>query len=313
MLDKVAIIILNWNSSAVTIDCLKSIAKVDYEEYQVFLIDNGSLDNSVETIKSEINSLKINYIQLKFNYGFTGGNNIGIEIAIKQYDPDYFLLLNNDTIIEKNIINQLVKPFKNESHIGIVVPKIFFYGDRSKYIYFAGGYINLISGLGEHYNWMKLDNPSTEIPKMVSFANGCSMLIKKEVIESVGFLDDNFFANIEDVDYSYRVTQAKFKIFYNPQAILWHREGFASKKNIGQWFRIYLTTRNVILFQRKRRMNIGLLGFAFYFSFRWVIYMSLKMILKGDYKSLRAIFSGIKDGFTKELRFVSRPSSIIYK
>lgn len=310
MQQKVALIILNWNSPQVTIDCLKSILNITHKDFKVFLVDNGSKDNSVQEIKRAISSEKIEYVELKHNYGFTGGNNIGIDLAIHKYNPDYFLLLNNDTIVEKNFLSQMLSSFTQDGKIGIVVPKIFFHGDRSEYIYYAGGYINLISGLGEHFGWKKLENSSTNIAKEVSFANGCSMLIRKEVINTIGNLDDNFFANIEDVDFSYRVTNAGFKIYYNPNAYLWHREGFASKKNIGQWFRIYLTTRNVILFQKKRSSKLNLLVFLLYFSIRWVMYMSLKMLFKGDIKSIKSIIYGIKDGFNAKLRFVIKPTTV---
>jgi GT2 family glycosyltransferase len=312
-MNKVALIILNWNSAQVTIDCLRSISDIDYDQYRVFLVDNGSADGSVALIKAAINSDKIRYAELKYNYGFTGGNNIGIDLAREEYDPDYYLLLNNDTIVDKNFLKIMVRSFLRDPEIGIVVPKIFFYGDRSEYIYYAGGYINLISGLGEHFSWMKPDNPETNISKEVTFANGCSMLIGKEVIRRIGKLDDNFFANIEDVDYSYRVTAAGYKIFYNPESFLWHREGFASKKNIGHWFRIYLTTRNVILFQRKRSSFINFVLFVLYFSLRWVVYMTLKMLKSKDFKSIRSIFYGLSDGFSGKLRFVSIPEKIEFK
>jgi GT2 family glycosyltransferase len=305
---KVAIIILNWNSEAVTIDCLNSLLQISYPEYKIFLIDNGSKESSY-SIEDQISSKKIQYIRLKFNYGFTGGNNIGINIAIKDYDPDYFLLLNNDTLVDSEFLSIMVRSFETNSQIGIVVPKIFFY-EPNDFIYYAGGYLNLLSGLGEHYHWMKKDNPDkTNILKEVSFANGCSMLIKKEVVQKVGLLDDDYFANVEDVDYSYRVTHNGYKILYNPGAFLWHREGFASRKNVGQWFRNYLTTRNVIIFERKKNFLTFLL-FMFYFSARWVLYMELKHLFKRDYKSCKAIFYGIADGFTKKLRYLTKPDKI---
>lgn len=310
--NRVAIIILNWNSPGVTIDCLRSLLSIEYQNYIIYLVDNGSVDGSINLIKEEIVTDKLRCVELKSNFGFTGGNNIGVAIATKECDPDYFLLLNNDTIVDKKFLTFLVESFVQNGELGVVVPKIFFYGDQKEYIYYAGGYINLISGLGEHYHWKRKDDPSTEISREISFANGCSMLIKKEVIKQIKLFDDSFFANIEDVDFSYRVTKAGYKIFYNPLAFLWHREGYTSKKNMGHWFRIYLTTRNVILFQRKRFSFFGFVLFAAYFSFRWVLYMTLKLLFSKDFISIKSIYYGIVDGFSvnKRLRFVKRPATV---
>jgi GT2 family glycosyltransferase len=311
-MSKVAIIILNWNSAEITVDCLKSLSQVKYDDFKIFLIDNGSKDGSVDVIKSEINMPNLRVVSLKHNYGFTGGNNIGFKIAKEEYNPDHYLLLNNDTIVQDNFLRLMVSSMEKDRSIGIVVPKIFFY-EPSASIYYAGGYLNLISGLGEHYFWKKDDVPAkTNISKEVSFANGCSMLIKKEVVDLVGLLDDDFFANIEDVDYSYRVTKAGYKIFYEHGAVLWHREGFVSKKNVGQWFRIYLSTRNIILFQRKHASMPLYMLFLAYFSIRWILYMEVKLFLKRDFKSCKSLFYGIVDGFTSKLRYANKPSIIEY-
>lgn len=309
---KVAIVILSWNSASVTIDCLKSLLEIDYDDFRIFLVDNGSHDNSVALIKEQVDSDKIEYVELESNYGFTGGNNIGIDIAKKTYQPDYYLLLNNDTIVDKSFLAELVSSFLLDENIGIVVPKIFFH-EKPTYTYFAGGYINLISGLGEHYNWRKPEDAEANKSKYVAFANGCSMLIKAGVIDHVGVLDNNFFANIEDVDFSYRVTQKGYKIYYNHKSVLWHREGYSSKRNVGNWFRVYLTTRNVIQFQRKRYAFFSFILFLAYFSLRWVLYMSLKMAISGEFKSIRSIYYGIIDGFTGRLRFVTVPNTVNFK
>jgi GT2 family glycosyltransferase len=309
---KVAIVILSWNSASVTIDCLISLLGIDYANFRIFLVDNGSHDNSVALIKEQVNSDKIEFIELESNYGFTGGNNIGIDIAQKTYQPDFYLLLNNDTIVDKLFLTELVESFSLDEKIGIVVPKIFFH-EKPTYTYFAGGYINFISGMGEHYNWKKPEDAEANKSKYVAFANGCSMLIKAEVINTVGVLDDNFFANVEDVDFSYRVTQSGYKIYYNPLSVLWHREGYSSKRNVGNWFRIYLNTRNIIQFQRKRFTFFSFIPFLVYFSLRWVIYMSLKMAVTGEFKSIKSIYLGVKDGFTGKLRFVNVPQTVNFK
>jgi hypothetical protein len=276
--------------------------QVEKIDYRIILIDNGSIDNSVERLR-QIFSKKIEYVALDKNYGFTGGNNIGIEYAQRNYNPDYFLLLNNDTIVEKSFLYYLVESFGLEDSIGIAVPKIYYY-QQPEYIYYAGGYLNILSGFGEHYGKMKRENETTNVSREVTFANGCAMMIKKEVIEKVGMLDNMFFAVGEDAEYSYRVRKRGYKIYYSSRARIWHQEGHVSKKNKGEWFRVYLTTRNVILFKLKYWHILTIIPFIFYFAFRWIIYMSIKLFLKGDYKSIICIYEGIIDAIKKRNRYI---------
>lgn len=311
MKNKVAIIILNWNGGSVTLDCLNSISKITYPNFRVFLVDNGSVDGSIEMLKKQVEPSSIRFIELKENHGFTGGNNIGIKIAQREYDPDYFLLLNNDTVVDARFLTELVYPFEFDNQIGITVPKIFFY-DKPATLYYAGGYLNKFSGLGSHCGWKKEDAPEFNISKEITFANGCSMLIKKEVIEKVGMLDDIYFAISEDTDYSSRVLAQGFKMRYVPSSFLWHKEGYVSKKNIGNWFRMYLTTRNLILFQ-SRNASFGVKTvFILVFLVRWYLYMSLKLLVKMDIRSVKAILLGTTDGITGKLRYVKRPTKIIF-
>lgn len=303
MEDKVGIIILNWNSYQVTLECINSILAISYSNYKVLVVDNGSLDNSINKLKEMINSDKVNYLQLDKNYGFTGGNNRGIEFLQKEYNPDYILLLNNDTIVHKDFLEEMVNTFYSDEKIGIVVPKIYYY-HKPSYIYYAGGYINKLSGMGEHYGKGKLDEPKYDLAKEVTFANGCAFMVRKKMIKQIGYLDDNFFAINEDLDYSLRVRRSGLKIFYAPKSRIWHKEGYASKKNKGEWLRVYLTTRNIIIFQSKNLDKIFFPFFIFYFLFRWIIYMNFKFLIKKQTKCNLAIFQGIIDGVTKRLRFV---------
>ncbi|MFT4204995.1 MAG: glycosyltransferase family 2 protein [Chitinophagaceae bacterium] len=310
---KVAIVILNWNTSGVTVECLESLSKVVYGDFHVFLVDNASKDTEYEHIKRYVQGNKqFTLISLAYNYGFAEGNNIGIRIAEKQYAPDYFLLLNNDTVVDAHFLQNLVDAAQENPKIGIAVPKIFFF-EPSDRLYYAGGYINKLSGMGEHYGWQKKDNNQYGITKNVSFANGCCMLITSKLYHEIGGLNRDFFANIEDVEYSYRCTRSDFGIIYVPTAIVIHKEGYASKRNKGQWFRIYLSTRNLILFYKERTEWYKLLLFIPYFTIRWITYMTLKLMIMRDYQSVNAVFRGVRDGWKNRLSFVELPKETIFR
>lgn len=313
MSSKVAVIVLNWNSSQVTIECLESLAQITYSDFHVFLVDNASEKAEYALIERYCKDKSfVSLVSLAYNYGFAEGNNIGMEMAEDQYRPDYFLLLNNDTLVNKDFLQNLVNATLQHDNIGIAVPKIFFY-EPADCLYYAGGYINTLSGMGEHYGWKQKDNIKYNIARKVTFANGCCMLITNKLRKEIGNLNRYFFANIEDVEYSYRCTRADFGIIYVPTAIIIHKEGYASKRNKGQWFRIYLSTRNLILFYKERTEWYKPICFLPYFTIRWMAYMTCKLMLQKDHKSVKALFQGLVDGMRNRLRFVDLPEETFFR
>src|SRR5260221_6018899 len=140
------IIILNWNGFEVTRDCLHSLGQINYKNFKTILIDNGSHDSSVDKLKSEFSGFNIDFISLDTNQGFTGGNNIGFEYCKNKYNPDYYLLLNNDTVVDKFFLKEMVDAFSTITNCYAVVPKIYYYDDKSLIAY-AGGHSYRMTGL----------------------------------------------------------------------------------------------------------------------------------------------------------------------
>lgn len=129
-MDDVAIIILNWNGWKDTIECLKSLNNLNYKNYEVIVVDNGSTDNSVEKIKEYIeNKPKFKLIANEKNLGFAGGNNIGIRYALNN-EFEYILLLNNDTVVDENFLKPMVELLESSDDIGFVGPKTYFYDKK---------------------------------------------------------------------------------------------------------------------------------------------------------------------------------------
>ncbi len=237
---KVSIIILNWNGQKDTIDCLKSLEYLNYPDFEIILVDNGSTDESVSNFKSQIPNFKnkISLIENKENLGFSAGNNAGIKYALGK-KTDYVLLLNNDTIVESEFLKELVGVGEQNSQptadqpkaekIGILGPKIYFFDDPQR-IWFAGGKFNWISG-SSHIGFGEIDDGQYEISKKVSFITGCAMLIKKEVFEKIGFLDERFFLYYEDTDFCLRAKKRGFKCVFVPRAKIFHKIPLENLKN----------------------------------------------------------------------------------
>jgi len=211
---KVFIVVLNYNGGKLIESCLESLKKVDYSNLYTLIVDNNSSDDSVTMIEKKFSELKI--IKNKKNSGFAGGNNIGINFALKN-GADYVLLLNQDTEVEADFLKELVKEGEKDDKTGLLSPLIFW--KRTKQIWFSGGRISWWSMKNFHeFDLLKGDSSET------AFLTGCSLLIKRAVLEKIGLLDDIFFLYWEDVDYSVRAKKAGFKIKVVPRSVIYHFE-----------------------------------------------------------------------------------------
>jgi len=241
MFPKVFIIILNWNNWPDTLECLESLKNNDYPNYQVVIIDNGS------TEKPTVPDSKVKIIYNKENLGFSGGNNIGIKYALEK-GADYILLLNNDTIVAKDFLSEMIKVTEKDKKIGMIGPKIYFYGDKNR-IWFAGGQVNWLYNQGQMRGYNKIDKGQYDSPEETDYITGCCLLIKKKVIEKIGLMSKDYFLYYEDTDWSLKVQQAGFKCLFVPRAKIWHKGSKSSL--VGSPSYIYYHIRNgLILAQR---------------------------------------------------------------
>ncbi|MCP2605454.1 glycosyltransferase family 2 protein [Candidatus Aminicenantes bacterium AC-335-O07] len=226
MTPKISIIILNWNNYEDTKECLESLGKITYPNYEVIVVDNGSTDGSYERLKEEF--FHHIFIRNEENFGFAKGNNMGIKYALKK-KVNYILLLNNDTVVDKNFLEPLVKEAEKNEKIGIVGGKIYYY-NTPKRIWYAGGKISLIKGGCVHYGAGDIDRGQYNEPKEVGFVSGCMMLVKTEVFEKVGLLDERYFLGTEDYDFCLKVRRKGYKLFYVPNSIIFHKRGRSYEK-----------------------------------------------------------------------------------
>ena len=215
----VYIIILNWNGKELTLDCLKSLSLVKYQNYKILIVDNGSNDNSVDMIKSQYPNVEI--LQLEMNIGYAAGNNAGFD-HIKNNNPDYIIFLNNDTTVDPNFIQRLVKPLMENSDIYQTVPKIF-YADNPNTIWYAGGKVNKWLGLVYHMGIRKEDSTSYNQSEYTDYATGCCFCMRYDDYDKIGGFDTSFPMYGEDVDLSLRIRANGKKIYFVPHSIIWHK------------------------------------------------------------------------------------------
>jgi hypothetical protein len=239
---KVCIIILNWNGKELLKDCLSSLFKLTkYGNYKVIVVDNGSTDNSTEFIKQ--NFPNVDVLALDKNYGFPTGNNRGIRYALERYNPNYLILLNNDTkIIQKDWLTKMVEVAESDKKIGVVGCKLLYPNDEIQH---AGvifkNYAFRNRGQGEK------DKGEYDIIEDTFFASGSCFLIKKTLIQEIGFLDEIYSPFLgEEMDYFFRARKAGFKVMYCGKSKIIHKGGISLHK-IDNSKRSFIQTRNALI------------------------------------------------------------------
>ena len=322
---KVSIIILNWNGWEDTIECLESVYQINYSNYNVVLVDNNSEDKSVEMIKTylkgdipirsefyEYNSdnKPINVVESKThpetidlkdliliinpeNYGFAGGNNVGIHYSMKHLKPDYLLLLNNDTVVDKNFLTELVKTGNSKENIGFIGPKTLFYDKKDIIQEAGGGDVDYRHCKVEEIGFNDVDDGSLDYYIEPDYVGGACLLVKFEVVKKIGALDSNYFMYWEDVDWCITGFENGYKSAYEYKSVIWHKYGSSSENE----FKMYYLNRNRLYFMRKHVRSVAYIKFLSYFVPFILFESSYQFIRNHDQKMAGAFFMGMIDGF----------------
>lgn len=229
------IVVLNYKGIKDTINCLRSIEKLDYHEYRVVVVDNNSQDDSVKEIESYIRSdfgHKVDLLRSNTNLGYAGGNNLGIKFALKHENCSYVWILNNDTIVTPTSLSKLVESFQNsDDKVGVFGSALVYEQERSK-VQGIGGVFNAKLGISKHVgSELNYDSVTEKIqyPEnyevVVDYVIGASMLISRECIESVGLLSEDYFLYFEELDYCYRIKSCDMDFRVSEQSVVFHKEG----------------------------------------------------------------------------------------
>ena len=234
MAGSVNLFVLNWNGRDLTLDCLSSLEKVIYPNVKIHIIDNGSSDNSVVSIRNKFPDYEI--IELAENHGFAKGNNTGFQ-SVKQ-KADYTIFLNNDTIVDPNFIDPLVNELEAIYNVKQTAPKIF-YEDKKENIWFAGGIISLWTGVIRHSGIRKKDSSKFSQKRKIDYATGCCVCMRTVDFESIGMFDESFLLYGEDVDLSLRFSNQGGEILFVPESKIWHKvsASLGGQSAFGKWKR----------------------------------------------------------------------------
>lgn len=231
-----SIIIVNYNTDELVNQCISSIkATTSNIKYEIIVVDNASPDDNSDNI---LQGDLVRLIKLKKNIGFSGGNNV----ALKESLGEYVLLLNPDTIVHEKTINDTLNFYRSKENIGAVGCKLLNQNGKldpgcKRSFPTAVSSISHFSKLDKifpksktfgKYNLTYIDENEVSEVECIS---GAFMMIKKSVLDKVGFLDERFFMHSEDIDLCFRIKEAGYKIFYYPKVDILHLKGQSGKKS----------------------------------------------------------------------------------
>lgn len=258
--------------------------------------DNYNENNQKKGNNQKENDQEIFIIKNDSNHGFAGGNNIGIKFAQNCLNTDYILLLNNDTVVEKDFLDPLVEISEKDKNIGFVGPKTYFYHSYPEKIIqiTGGGGIDLKKARTFQRGYQEKDNGQYNDSVDLGYIGGSCVLVKKEVLQKVGLLDENFFMYWEDTDWCYRGYKSGYKSVYQPESVIWHKHGASSKP----CFELYYLSRNRVFFLKKNATSSEYKSFILNF-FTKVFWMDLwyYLIHLKDLNRVSCYLKGLKDGF----------------
>lgn len=274
----VSVIILNWNTSKDTIECLDSMRGSTYRDFEVVLVDNFSSFADFKNLEDHVkkSKLKIKLIRSRSNLGFTGGNNLGI----KNSKGKFYCFLNNDTVVERNFLGELLKPFSKSKEVGCTAAKLLFYNNgKTKILQHAGRKITFYGMPVEEAIGQK-DSKKYDVEMEEGCVQGACFMVSKEAMRKIREpFCEPYFIYFEEVDMSWRIRSAGYKIIYAPKSRVYHKGSVSMKVNRALSRQETLTIRNKYL-TYYRNLPVASFVMLFPLIFAYDVMRAFKHILR---------------------------------
>jgi len=293
---RVAVILLNWNTPAHTVNCIISLkAHCNAELFDIIIADNGSSDKSLPYLQSLYPDLI--FIDNKVNLGFAEGNNVALRYSIN-HNYAFSLVLNTDTLVDEDIITKLTTHLNENPSAGAVQPAIYWLHNRSV-IWNGKGLFNKF--LGKTISDTTLPNQANSTYENADWLTGCCMLLRNSALAKSGLFNPKFFLYFEDVDLSFNLNQAGFELHYLPSCKMYHEAGVSAKviaqKKEGSLSPIihYYTSRNHIWILRRYGKPLYYPINMVYNGFYYTALLGY-LTIRGRFKKSSFLIKGLKDG-----------------
>ncbi|CAN5905345.1 glycosyltransferase family 2 protein [soil metagenome] len=252
---KVFILLLNWNGWQDTLDCLTSLTRLAYPNFETIVVDNGSENGSEEKIRAAFPDTTL--LQSGANLGFAGGNNVGLKYALRQ-DFDFVWLLNNDTVVEPDALSRLVERTRNEPEVDMCGSTLVYHHDRDTVQAYGGGTYNQWLGLTQKLGHGRLRSEPVDaasVERKLDYIEASSLLVSRRFLATVGLMKEDYFLYYEEIDWVARAG-GRFKLGYAKDSVVYHKEGASiggsdHAKTQKSWTADYYSVRNRILITRR--------------------------------------------------------------
>ena len=260
----VSVVIVSYNSRHDLEECLPSLYEQDYNSFEIIVIDNHSTDDTIDYLEQHFPSKKM--IKNPDNYGFAKACNQGISAS----EAKYIVLINPDTLADRTWLSELVNTMENDGNIAACQSSVLLYNNPDT-INTEGNDINYL-GFAWCRNYGMRTNPGKGIQETVGLSN-CSTIFRRDILQQIGLLDEDFFMYVEDTDLGLRIQLNGYKVVCNPNSILFHKYAYKQGKR-----KMFLLERNRLLMLLKVYdkltlakiipvfifMEVGLLGYSLF-------------------------------------------------
>lgn len=258
-------VILAWNQLQETLACLDSLSQTRYPNVHFLLVDNGSTDGTAKVVARDYPEVYV--LRVKKNVGIAGGYNLGMEYAL-EHGAEYVMVMNNDTIVDPDMINHLVRAFEIYPSAGITIPKIYNYYGKPNRLWCVGAKWHRFPPRVKFAHADAPDGPQFNNIRSLEFAPSCCLLISREALKEIGLFDPNYYFYYDDWDFSARFRALGYKILFIPEAHLWHKVSASTMTSDkpGKWW--FIMGQSSVRFFLRHKSPLVLGTHTIWFIFR---------------------------------------------
>jgi GT2 family glycosyltransferase len=285
----ISIVTVNYRQAEATCDLLQSIKKNSYKNLEVIVVDNGSLkDNDRVFGRAYPGVVVIRSIE---NLGFAGGNNLGIG----QASGEFLFFVNNDTVFTNGLVEHLLQAFKRPD-VGMASPKIKYFNQPDTIQYADFTPINKFTVRNKLIGKGEKDKEQHDLAKAVAYGHGAAIMVRKSVMQAAGMMSKDYFLYYEELDWCQQIRKAGFTIFFEPKAVIYHKESLAVGKESP--IKVFYQNRNRIWYMKRNHQGMNLVLFFLFLLFFTIPAHTISYIFRNKLDLLIAFYRGIIEGFS---------------
>jgi GT2 family glycosyltransferase len=292
----ISIITLNWNTTDVTCEFLRSIREQNkYPHIEVIVVDNASREDPTAAFLAVYPDAIV--IRNEANLGFSAGNNAGIRAA----KGEYLFIVNNDTEFTPGLLEGLLEIFRTYPDAGMASPKFHYFFEKGTIEYAGYEQVNILTGRNGMIGCREKDEGQYDEVRPTHYVHGGGMMVPRRVVDEVGLMPELFFLYYEELDWSEQIKRKGYSIYYQPASLIYHKESMTTGRSSP--LKTFYLTRNRILFMRRNVAWPAFLVFAAYFLFFTMPKNTLSYLVRGQSAHLKSFWKGVLWQFNSKISF----------